>query len=83
MLHESLCRSGSFAALNLGGYLRQVVTQAFRAQQSHIGAVQIQLQLAAIQVGLDQAMPCGLWLNELIANCLNSALSRAHRRGVA
>jgi PAS domain S-box-containing protein len=70
LLHESLYRSGTFAALNLGGYLRQVATQAFRAQQIVGGAIQLQVQLAAIQVGMDQAMPCGLLLNELIANCL-------------
>ena len=73
LLHEVLYRSGTFAALNLGDYLRQVATQGVRAQQRNADAIELQLQLAAIPVNLDQAMPCGLLLNELISNCFKHA----------
>ncbi len=70
LLHESLYRSGSFAGVDLGDYLRQVATQAFRALHARAGAVRLQLDLASIRLPLDQALPCGLLVNELIGNSL-------------
>ena len=71
LLHESLYHSGTLATVDLGNYLKQLAMQSFRALASHSGAVQLQLDLALIEVGMDQAMPCGLLVNELISNCLN------------
>jgi PAS domain S-box-containing protein len=68
LLHESLYRSGIFASVDLGSYLKQLASQAFRAQSS--GAVRLELELASVPVSMDQATPCGLLLNELISNCL-------------
>jgi PAS domain S-box-containing protein len=70
LLHEKLYRSGTFAAVDLGVYLKQLATQAFRALLTDPGAVRLSLDLAAVQVEMDQAMPCGLLVNELISNCL-------------
>ncbi len=70
LLHESIYRSGRFAGVDLGDYLRQVATQALRAQQTQAGAVRLQLDLASIRLDLDQALPCGLLVNELISNSL-------------
>jgi PAS domain S-box-containing protein len=73
LLHESLYRSGIFASINLGDYLKQVITQAVRAQIGSASAISLQLDLASVQVNMDQAMPCGLMVNELISNCFKHA----------
>lgn len=73
LLHESLYRSGSFAEVDLGAYLRNLATQAFRSLLTGPGAIALQLDLASVKVSLDQAMPCGLLVNELISNCLKHA----------
>lgn len=73
LLHESLYRSGIFASVDLGAYIRQLATQAFRAQASRCGAVRLQLDLSPVQVTMDQATPCGLLVNELISNCFKHA----------
>ncbi|WP_263572365.1 CheR family methyltransferase [Roseateles oligotrophus] len=70
LLHESIYRSGTFAALDLGAYLGQLATQLVRTLQTRTGAVQLRLELGSVQVGLDQATPCGLLLTELLSNCL-------------
>jgi PAS domain S-box-containing protein len=71
LLHESLYRAGNFAAIDLAAYLKQLATQAFRAQSN--GAVRLQLALDAVHVSLDQATPCGLLVNELLSNGLKHA----------
>jgi PAS domain S-box-containing protein len=73
LLHESLYRSGIFASIDLGAYLNQVVSQAFRAQVSGANAISLKLDLVSARVSMDQAMPCGLLVNELISNCFKHA----------
>ena len=69
MLHESLYRSGTFAAIDLSAYLRQLTTHSVRAHASTPGAIQFHHDLASVNVEMDQALPCGLLVNELISNC--------------
>lgn len=70
LLHESLYRTGTFASVELGSYLHQLSTQAFQTQATNSGGVQLELNLGSVQVGMDQAIPCGLLINELISNCM-------------
>ncbi len=69
-LHESLYRSGTFASVDLGVYLGQVATQAFKTQELHRDSVRLTLNLGSVQAGMDQATAAGLLLNELVSNCL-------------
>jgi two-component sensor histidine kinase/HAMP domain-containing protein len=70
LLHESLCHSGTFAAVDLGVYLEQLSTQSFQVVAGRPNSIRLQLDLASVQIGMDQAVPCGLLANELISNCL-------------
>jgi PAS domain S-box-containing protein len=70
LLHESLYRSGSFASVELSAYIRQLATQAFRAQVGLSGLIRLDLRLAPVKVSMDQATTCGLLVNELITNSL-------------
>ena len=79
LLHESLYRTGSFAETDLGAYLRQVATQAFRALSPAHGAVKLQLDLVSARLELEQALPCGLLVNELISNSLKHGFPNGRR----
>lgn len=70
LLHESLYRSGTLASVDLGSYLTQLSTQAFRTQLTYTSAVQLKLAMGSVQVDMDQAISCGLLVNELITNSL-------------
>lgn len=69
-LHESLYRSGTLASVDLGVYLGQIATQAFRTQLLSGARVQLKLNVESVHVGMDQANACGLLVNELVSNCL-------------
>jgi PAS domain S-box-containing protein len=70
LLHESLYRSGVFGVVDLGAYLRELTNGAFRAQVLRPGSIRLHQELESILVGFDQAMPCGLLVNELLCNSL-------------
>lgn len=81
LLHETLYRTETFAAVDLGGYIKQLATQAFRAFATGSGNIKLQLELAVVHVGMDVATPCGLLVNELISNCFKHGFPDA-RSGV-
>lgn len=70
LLHESLYRTGTFASVELGTYLKRLCLQAFRSGTQQTDGVRLVTDLAEVQVTMDQATPCGLLVNELISNCM-------------
>jgi two-component sensor histidine kinase len=70
LLHESLYDSGDFASVDLGAYLRQLATQAFATFSTGSGGVQLEVAMTSVQVSMDQAITCGLLVNELLSNSL-------------
>jgi PAS domain S-box-containing protein len=70
LLHEALYRSGDFRRVDLGAYLKQLAEQFFRSQNLAPSLVRLETAVASCYVSIDQAIPCGLIVNELMTNCL-------------
>lgn len=73
VLHETLYRSGRFADVDLGVYLRLLAGQLMRSVGSTPDQVDLRLDLASVRLNLEQAIPCGLIVNELVSNSLKHA----------
>jgi PAS domain S-box-containing protein len=73
MLHESLYRSGTLASIDLGSYIKNLATQVIRSLQTQGGSVALKFDVNTVEVGIDQATPCGLLVSELLSNCLKHA----------
>ena len=70
LLHESLYRNESFASIDLGRYVGQLASQVFSANLSRNAPIELRLELTSVSASLDQAIPCGLLVNELVTNAL-------------
>ena len=70
LLHEAIYRKGTFAAIDLGSYVGKIASESVKTLSTTPGAVQLCLDVGEVQVGLDQATPCGMLLSELVSNCL-------------
>ncbi len=70
LLHEALNHSGTVAAVDLREYLAALAREVFAAHNTASSSVHLRLDLASVPAGMDQALPCGLILNELLANAL-------------
>jgi len=82
LLHETLYRTGTFAGVDLGAYLKQLATQSFRALNAQPGHIRLDLDLASVRVGMEQAIPCGLLVNELLSNALKHGFPSGHTGGM-
>jgi PAS domain S-box-containing protein len=76
LLHETLYRTGHFGRVNLVRYLGDLAQQFVRAQAG-AAAIRLRLDLQPIEVEIDQAIPCGLILQELLSNCFKHAFPEA------
>ncbi|OUC14807.1 MAG: hypothetical protein B0A82_10815 [Alkalinema sp. CACIAM 70d] len=73
LIHEQLYQSSTFSHINFRDYAEQLaynLRQSFR-QENHCLA--LHLDIADIDLAVDQAIPCGLIMNELITNAFKYA----------
>jgi two-component sensor histidine kinase len=80
LVHEMLYQSGNFAEVDFAGYVGSLASQLMDTYHSRRENIALKLNLEAIKLPLDLAVPCGLMLNEAMTNALKHAF-RAGRRG--
>ena len=73
MIHEHLYRSENLAKVDLITYLTQLCEQLHRVLVVTPESIQLHLELAAVNLAIDQAVPCGLLVNELVTNAFKHA----------
>jgi two-component sensor histidine kinase len=70
LIHEKLYQSNDFSRIPFSEYASSLASSVFQANRSSTTKVQLDLAIDDIQLPVDQAIPCGLILNELIGNAL-------------
>ncbi|WP_243361787.1 sensor histidine kinase [Fundidesulfovibrio terrae] len=78
MIHEQLYTSGDFSGIEVDGYLRQLLARLVAAYRA-TGDISLAFDLSAITLTLDQAIPFGLIMNELVTNSLKHAFRNRDR----
>lgn len=73
LIHEVLYRSTDLGAVPFGEYSRMLVHQLMSAYA--VRDVRSNMSVQDFSMGVDQAIPCGLILNELVSNALKHAFS--------
>jgi PAS domain S-box-containing protein len=72
MIHEHLYSHADMSSVDLGEYCRELVSQLFSAYSTST-LITHRLETTEIRLTMEQAIPCGLILNELITNALKYA----------
>jgi two-component sensor histidine kinase len=72
-IHEMLYQSADYAQVPFGKYAQELTTRILRASGDSAGNVTLDFDLQDVSLPVEQAIPCGLILNELVANCLKHA----------
>lgn len=74
IIHENLYKTSNFSSINFAKYLRELTKNL--VDSYHISPdknISINFALQEVELSLDQAIPCGLILNEIITNSLKYA----------
>ena len=73
LIHEKLYQSQDLTSIDFGGYIRNLAVHLFRSHQANVHVIALHLEVDSISLDIDRAMPCGLIINELVANALQYA----------
>ena len=73
LIHEQLYESDRLDQINFSEYAQQLVERLRHAFVEEPTRVSIETDLDPIELGIEQAVPCGLILNELLTNAFKYA----------
>jgi two-component sensor histidine kinase len=79
LIHETLYQSGDLRMVNFGVYVRTLAEQIFRSYNVLPDRISLHIRADEVMLDPNQAIPCGLILNELLSNCLKHAFPDERR----
>lgn len=73
LIHEKLYKSKDMARVDFSGYIRNLVPELLKTYGLEPGSISMDIRTEDVRLGIDTAVPCGLIINELVANSLKHA----------
>lgn len=73
LIHEQLYQSSQVRHINFREYAEQLATNLFRSYCQDDHRLTLDLNLESVHLTVDQAIPCGLIMNELMTNAFKYA----------
>lgn len=73
LIHEHLYRSDNLARVDMAEYLKRLCQQVFRAMVATNREITMHMHLDPLFLEMDQAIPFGLLVNELVSNAFKHA----------
>ncbi|HEX6981718.1 MAG TPA: sensor histidine kinase [Balneolaceae bacterium] len=76
MIHDKLYQTNSLSQINLNSYIKELVEtlhRTFAKQES----VALEFEMEEVSVDIDQIIPCGLMINELVVNAFKHAFKNS------
>ncbi len=75
LIHEQLYQSPDLQQVNMASYLHRLIVDLFEVYRTHSISIELVIDVPETFLEADQALACGLLLNELICNALKHAFT--------
>jgi two-component sensor histidine kinase len=79
LIHEKLYQSEHPTKIDFTEYVHTLCTHLFASYGVRSDAINLKIDMDAVILGVDTAVPCGLMLNELVTNALKHAFPAGQR----
>lgn len=78
LVHDQLYRSDDLTRIDLSKYITNLTKNLFQCYAINSALITLKIQVNKISLALDQSIPLGLIMNELISNALKHAFPEQH-----
>jgi PAS domain S-box-containing protein len=83
LVHEKLYHSESFASINFGDYIESLTQYLFSCFVKDPDLIELKVEAGDFSMVIDEAIPCGLIVNELVSNSLKHAFPGGRKGEIA
>jgi two-component sensor histidine kinase len=73
LVHETLYQSENLAVIDFMEYIRSFATRLYSSYGVDTDRIRLWIEAEPVQLGIEQAVPCGLIIHELLSNALKHA----------
>jgi len=73
LVHERLYKSENLSYIDFTSYVEELVASLHCSSMEGPERIGVKLEMGDIELGIDEAIPCGLIISELVSNSLNHA----------
>jgi PAS domain S-box-containing protein len=81
LIHEKLYGSKDLARIDFGEYIRTLANTLYRTYSADPERIRLDVEVGKVFLSIDQAVPCGLIVNELVSNALKHGFPRGRKQG--
>lgn len=82
MIHQPLHQSEDFAQLEFDRFLGGLLPRLMESHSATAGHVSIRVNADGVKLPINEAIPCGLIVNELVSNALKHGFARGRRGSI-
>lgn len=73
LIHESLYKKDPNDITSIGSYFKKLIPQLIDTYHVDEGRIKLNLDIDDVELSLDESIPCGLLINEIVSNALKHA----------
>jgi two-component sensor histidine kinase len=75
-VHELLYRADNHSSIDIRDYLDRLASLLYQSYRGCFDEVRVTLDAEKVEIGLEQAVPCGMLVNEIMTNSFRHAFPR-------
>ncbi len=82
MIHENLYKSSKLSEINFNNYIENLCNYIEASFSLSEKGIYISLEIEQVQIEIDQLVPCGLIINELVTNSIKHAFVKQNKKKI-